>query len=361
MNERNSYVLTDRGLVPRDQLVGALDAAPPNPSRRAFLRRSAAAVVFLAASSPLARLAAAPAGSALWEAPGMPPEVTPVGRFYTVSKNLWDPTIDVRRWSLSIEGLVHRPLVLDYRRLTESGGALQQYVTLTCISNEVGGSLTGNALWRGVRLRDLLQSAGVKDGAVDLVMEAYDDYSDSIPIEKAMHPDTMLVWEMNGQPLTPAHGFPARLIVPGIYGMKSVKWVRRLEVVDYDYKGFWAQRGWSDVAHVKTWSRIDAPAAARLRRGEEIVVGGLAYAGDRGVHRVEVSFDQGLTWSPAQLKEGLGPYAWRLWAYRWTPPGPGRHTIMVRAVDGLGAVQPQEPAPPLPDGAQGYHVKVVRV
>ena len=369
----NGFVLTEGGIVRRRDLLrsaapaglqeenAAFPAAPPRPDRRLFLRRSAAALVYLSAVPLWDRLARGVlAQQSPWTAPGMPPEVTPVGSFYNISKNLWDPVVDVRRWSLSIEGLVHHPFVLDYRQLTTGGPTVQEYVTLTCISNEVGGPLTGNALWRGVRLRDLLQSAGVKEGAVDLVMEGHDDYTDSIPIEKAMHPDTLLVWEMNGEPLTPAHGFPARLIVPGIYGMKNVKWIRRLEVVDYDYKGYWAQRGWSDVAHVKTWSRIDAPRSAQVRRGEEVVVGGLAYAGDRGVERVEVSFDGGVTWNRAELKEPLGPYAWRLWAHRWTPPGPGRHVILVRATDGTGVTQSEVRVGTLPDGAEGYHTRVLR-
>jgi len=291
----------------------------------------------------------------------MTPEITPVGQFYTVSINLWDPRIDYRNWTLEISGLVERPLTIDYQQLTHHPHSVEAFVTLTCVSNEVGGSLAGNAKWRGVRLRDLLEEAGVKPGAVDLVMEAYDNYTDSIPIEKAMHPDTLLVYEMNGEPLRPQHGFPARLIVPGIYGMKNVKWIRRLRVVDYDFKGYWARRGWSDTAVIKTWSRIDVPTGAQLRAGEPLIIGGVAFAGDRGVSAVEVSVDGGQTWMPAELKEPLGPYAWRLWAVPWTPDAPGSAELVVRAIDGTGQVQTETVAPPLPDGASGWHRRRVSV
>lgn len=377
-SRENDFILTDDGVVRRRELLvqrglsetmetaeagWRSESGQKRLSRRSFLAKSGMALTYLAAFPLWDRLAgSAFAQDSVWSAPGMEPEITPVGSFYNISKNLFDPTVDVRGWSLTVEGLVERPITLDYERLTRGDGpTFQQYVALTCISNEVGGDLAGNAMWRGIRLRDLLQSAGVKDGAVDLVMEAHDDYTDSIPIGKAMHPDTMLVWEMNGAPLTHKHGYPVRLIVPGIYGMKSVKWLRRLEVVDYDYLGFWARRGWDDVAHIKTWSRLDAPRATRVARGAEVVVGGVAFAGVRGVDNVEVSFDGGATWSITELKEPLGPYAWRLWAKRWTPGGPGRHVVQVRATDGNGETQSDVRVPTLPDGAEGYHSRILRV
>ncbi|HEY8416654.1 MAG TPA: molybdopterin-dependent oxidoreductase [Limnochordales bacterium] len=340
-------------------------------SRRRFLGKGARLAVGVGATlgaAPLLGLAtgdlrrALAQGAPLWEQPGMPPEITPVGQFYTISINLFDPRLDARDWSLTVEGLVERPLTLDYQQLTQYPNTVEAYVTLTCVSNEVGGPLTGNAIWRGVRLRDILQEAGVKPGAVDLVMEAYDNYTDSIPIEKALHPDTLLVYEMNGEPLRPQHGYPARLIVPGIYGMKNVKWIRRLRVVDYDFKGYWARRGWSDTAVIKTWSRIDIPRSAQVRVGERVVIGGLAYAGDRGISGVEVSVDGGRTWRPVDaLKEPLGPYAWRLWAATWIPAESGTAELVVRAIDGRGEVQTAALAPPLPDGSSGWHRRRVSV
>ena len=392
------FILTENGLVPRKAVTGALlpqigekaageavrrevgELAPAGApgsgarlSRREFLARGGRALLSLSLLSAVLATAGCrgdaqgtgvdlPEETAvnLWDIPGLSPEVTPVRDFYTISKNLWDPTVDVRNWLLEVGGLVHRPYVIDYDQLTRSGPTVTEYVTLTCISNEVGGPLTGNARWRGVRMRDLLQAAGVMEGAVDVVMEAHDQYTDSIPIEKAMHPDTLVVWEMNGAPLTREHGFPARVIVPGIYGMKNVKWLRRITVVDHDYKGFWQQRGWSDAAPVKTWSRIDVPRAGRLRAGEQVVIAGLAYAGDRGVQAVEVSTDGGVTWRPAQVKEPLGPYAWRLWAVRWTPER-GSYRLAVRAIDGTGADQPERRTSVLPDGAEGHHTVSITV
>lgn len=360
------FIMTERGIVPREAaLRELLQAGRPSSrlSRREFLAKGGRALFSLAVLPTLVAAATRPGWAQaddLFSTPGLSLEVTPVHEFYTVSKNLFDPSVNVRNWLLEVGGLVHRPFVIDYDQLTRGGPTFTEYVTLTCISNEVGGRLAGNARWRGVRVRDLLQAAGVREGAVDLVMEAYDAYTDSIPIEKAMHPDTLLVWEMNGAPLTREHGFPARMIVPGIYGMKNVKWIRKLTVVDYDYKGFWQQRGWSDPAPVKTWSRIDAPRAGRLRASGEVVIAGLAYAGDRGVQAVEVSTDGGATWRPAAMKEPLGPYAWRLWAVRWTPER-GSHRLVVRATDGTGAVQPGQRTNVLPDGAEGHHTVVVNV
>lgn len=354
------YIQTENGLIVRERRTTD-NRKPIDARRRSFLVKGGLALALIALGPACTRLAGrSPAPStetidSLWDAPGLHPEVTPVGSFYSVSKNLWDPVIEARNWTLQIDGMVHRPFAMDYRTLTASGPVFQQYVTLTCVSNEVGGDLTGNALWRGIRLRDVLQSAGVRDGAVDLRLEGEDDYTDSIPIEKAMHPDTLLVWEMNGEPLTPKHGFPARLIVPGIYGMKNVKWIRRMEVVNYDYKGYWARRGWSDEAVVKTWSRIDAPPGPRLSSGVETILGGLAYGGGRGITRVEASVDGGRTWQEAKTKEPLGPWAWRLWAMRWTPDATGRPLLLVRATDGTGVTQSETPVDPLPDGAEGYH------
>lgn len=304
--------------------------------------------------------AQAAADGLFWDSPGMSPEITPTDRFYTVSKNLFDPAVDVKSWQLTVDGLVHRPFTVDYQTLTSGAGMIREYVTLTCISNEVGGDLAGNAQWGGVRLRDVLQQAGVQEGAVDLAMEAEDGYTDSIPMAKAMHEDTLLVWEMNGAPLTPSHGFPIRLVVPGIYGMKSVKWLKRLTVVNYDYLGYWARRGWSDEAPIKTWSRFDIPKRYVASRDTALVLGGVAFAGDRGIARVELSVNGG-PWQGVALKPALAKYAWRLWAVTWRPPARGSYRLQVRAVDNTGAVQDALRRPPLPDGATGYHGFTMRV
>ncbi|HKP85551.1 MAG TPA: molybdopterin-dependent oxidoreductase [Blastocatellia bacterium] len=282
-------------------------------------------------------------------------EITPTKDFYEVSKNAFDPQVDAQRWRLEIGGLTDNPISLTYEEI-KSLPSVEQYATLACISNEVGGDLIGNALWRGVRLKDLLQQAGLREGVVDIVLRAKDDYTDSIPLERAMNDATLLVYEMNGEPLTPTHGFPARLIVPGIYGMKNVKWITRIEAVDYDLKGYWQRRGWNDRAEYKTMSRVDAP--DKTVNGEAAIAG-IAFAGDRGVSKVEVTTDGGKTWEEATIKQPLSPYTWVLWSKQWIPAQPGKHKIVVRATDGRGVTQTSQYAPPAPDGSSGYHGKVV--
>jgi DMSO/TMAO reductase YedYZ molybdopterin-dependent catalytic subunit len=231
---------------------------------------------------------------------------------------------------------------------------------LICISNEVGGDLIGNAHWRGVPLRDLLERAGPLPGAYKVILTCADDYTDSIRFEKAMQPETLVAYEMNGAPLTPKHGYPARLLVPGIYGMKNVKWVRKIEVSPHDFRGFWQVRGWSDEAVIKTMSRIDTVATYTTVATEPLLLGGIAFSGDRGIQRVEYSVDGGQTWQEAQVKPPLGPYTWVLWLAEWTPPAPGQYTVKVRAVDKLGVVQTAFVTEPLPDGATGLHTVTVR-
>lgn len=282
-------------------------------------------------------------------------EVTPTKDFYLVSKNAFDPEVEASRWRLEIAGLVETPLSLTYDDI-KSLPSVDQYATLCCISNEVGGDLIGNALWRGVRLKDLLQKAGLKPGVVDLAMRASDDYTDSIPLERAMQDGTLLVYEMNGEPLMPAHGYPLRLLVPGIYGMKNVKWITRLEAIDYDLKGFWQRRGWDDRAEYKTMSRIDAPSAAVTNQAS---IAGIAFAGDRGISKIEISTDGGATWQQAEIKAPLSPFTWVLWNKPWAPPQAGKHRLVVRATDGRGNLQTPQIAPPAPSGSTGYDARII--
>jgi len=282
-------------------------------------------------------------------------EITPTKDFYLVSKNAFDPEVEATRWRLEIAGLVETPMTLAYNDI-KSLPSVEQYATLCCISNEVGGDLIGNALWRGVRLKDLLQKAGLKPGIVDIVLRASDDYTDSIPLDRAMQDGTLLVYEMNGEALTPAHGYPLRLLVPGIYGMKNVKWITRLEAIDYDLKGFWQRRGWDDRAEYKTMSRIDAPSAAVK---SEATIAGIAFAGDRGISKIEVSTDGGVTWEQAEIKAALSPFTWVLWNKRWTPQQTGKHRLIVRATDGRGNLQTPQYAPPAPSGSTGYDAKTI--
>jgi len=286
---------------------------------------------------------------------GLTPEVTSNRLHYTVDESIIDPGVDRGAWKLRVEGMVGRPVTLAYDQLLAMP-AIEQYVTLQCISNLVGGDLVGTAKWTGVPLRRVLERAGgVADEAVRVVFHAVGGYSDSLPLAKALEPTTMVAYGMNDRSLPRAHGFPARVIVPGIYGMKNVKWLERIEVVDYDYRGYWQRSdGWDNIAEIKTASRIDVPAELTSVKGSGVAAG-LAWAGDRGIRRVEVSLDGGVSWAPAILRRELAKAAWRQWRLPLQPGRSGRLKLKVRAVDGRGTTQTPTPAPPHPSGASGYH------
>ncbi len=288
-------------------------------------------------------------------------EITPTESFYHVSKNFFDPSPSADGWKLEIKGLVDKPYALTYKELTAMPAQVVT-VGMMCISNPIGGGLAGNAKWKGVRLADLLKKARPKSGVVDVMMQAVDGYTDSIPIQKAMDPDVMLVWEMGGAPLNSTHGFPARLLVPGIYGMKHVKWITSFELVDYDFKGYWQQpdQGWSDPAPVNIMSRIDYPTDGTLDLKAQ-TVSGVAFAGDRSISKVEASTDGGQSWNEAYVKPPLSHTAWVVWAYNWTPTQPGKYVLKVRATDGKGNLQTPKRADPYPNGATGYHAVTYRV
>lgn len=292
----------------------------------------------------------------------LPAEITPNDKFYVVSKNPpgFDPTLDAGRWALEVGGMIGRSIRLTYDQL-RAMPAVEQFQTLECISNEIGGDLISNARWKGVRLRDVLQRAGGPGAkAVKVAFRCADGYTESLPLVDALMPTTLLAYEMNGERLPPAHGFPVRLLVPGLFGMKNPKWITRIELVDYDFQGYWERIGWSDEAVVKTMSKFTT-----LRRtysaGQDAPLGGVAYAGDRGIKEVEVSTDDGKTWRKADVKPALGPFTWVLWAALWKPTGSGEYTLKVRAKDGAGIIQTATTAPTLPDGASGYHTVRVRV
>jgi DMSO/TMAO reductase YedYZ molybdopterin-dependent catalytic subunit len=289
---------------------------------------------------------------------GLSPRITPVGEHYTVSKNLFDPSVSADGWSLRIEGMVDQPLDLTLADL-ERLPSVTRPSTLMCVSNPVGGDLIGTSEWTGVRLADLLEMAGPQEGARELVLRAADNYSDSFPLDAALREGTIVAYLQNGEPLTSQHGFPARVLVPGIYGMKNVKWVQSIELVVDDYQGYWQTRGWSDEAVVKTMSRIDTDTAAALGDGR-VAVGGIAFAGLRGISAVEVSLDDGATWQAAELEPAPNGLSWRRWAAVLTTDRE-RFEVRVRATDGDGTVQTEERTRPLPDGADGHHRVQVRV
>src|SRR5687767_620735 len=284
--------------------------------------------------------------------PDLTPRLSPLNEHYTVDTALIDPRVDAARWKLEVGGAVESPFALSYEELLDLE-AVEQLHTLECISNEIGGDLIGTALWTGVPLRDLLDRARPRASAFDVVLTSVDGYTDSIRVAKAMEPKTIVAYLMNGYTLPEQHGYPARLLVPNIYGMKNVKWLTKIEVVTNDFQGYWMERGWSDLAVVNTHSRIDTPYRVRWDGGQ-VPLGGIANAGSRGVARVEISTDGGARWSDAELEEALGPLTWRRWRFLWTPPGTGKHVVLVRATDGEGQLQTATKRPPFPSGSTGF-------
>jgi len=300
-----------------------------------------------------------PADGRFPRVPGLAPEITPVADHYVVDIDLVKPVIEARDWRLRVGGLVQRPAKLSFAELQRRFEVVEQVSVLTCISNPVGGPLIGNTAWTGVRLRDVLKAAGLKRGAVDIVFRGADGYDVSIPVARAMQSTALLAIGQNGRPLTQDHGFPCRVRVPALYGMMNAKWVESIEVVGADHRGYWAQRGWSEVGEVRTQSRIDTP--ARAQAGEPTWIAGVAWAGEREISRVEVSVDAGRTWQPAELRAPRSAVAWTQWAYRWTPQRAGTVRVLCRATDGEGQRQDATERSPHPAGATGYHDTEIRV
>jgi len=286
-------------------------------------------------------------------------ERTPTSEFYVVTKNVIDPAVDEGSWRLSIEGLVATPATYDYPQLLARSDPsdpdhADEIVTLECVSNEVGGNLISNARWQGVRLAALLQSAGL-DPAADIwiVFTCADGYTAAIPRDRALNPNTIVAVLMNDAPLTTAHGFPARIIVPGLYGMFHAKWLTRIEAVKGEYRGFWQQKGWTNQGQIHTTAIIATPPDGMVVNGR-VHIGGVAFAGDRGISLVEVSTDGGLTWNAATRNPTPSNLTWVLWTYDWTPSRSGSFRIVARAVDGMGGPEDPNSAPPFPNGSSGY-------
>jgi DMSO/TMAO reductase YedYZ molybdopterin-dependent catalytic subunit len=293
----------------------------------------------------------APGDAAFAHIAGLTQEITPTDDFYVVDKDILNPVLSQSSWRLRVGGLVDTPLVLSYTDL-RSMQAIERYQTLECISNKVGGHLMSTALWTGIPLADILQMAGVRSGARTVVFRAAGGYSESHALDKAMDPTTLIAIGMNRHELPRVHGFPARLLTVGTYGMKNPKWLTDIEVIDGDYRGYWEVRGWSPDQDPKITTRIDVPTDGATV-GHSTVFAGVAFAGDAGISRVQVSTDDGRSWNDARLKTALSPYTWRLWMYEWQPPRAGSYRVLARAFDGSGRVQTSTPAPPFPSGAAG--------
>lgn len=324
-------------------------------SRRQFLVGGVAAVALAALTFyGLASLAARKGRLAFASVADMiAKEITPTSEFYVVTKNVIDPVVDASTWQLAIGGLVATPRSYTHPEILGLG-TVDELVTLECVSNEIGGNLISTAKWSGVRLGDLLSAAGVDPSADWVVFTCADDYTAAIPIAKALDPATLLAVRMNDDVLVPAHGAPARIIVPGLYGMFHAKWITRIEPVRGEYRGFWQLKGWTNGGEVHTTAIVATPPDNAVVDGT-VTIGGIAFAGDRGISRVEVSTDGGANWADASLR--LPPKSdktWVLWTFDWTPPRGGSFRISARAYDGMGVPQDPNPASPFPNGAAGH-------
>ncbi|MFD0148085.1 molybdopterin-dependent oxidoreductase [Streptomyces sp. NPDC055721] len=377
------YVLTGRLLAPRPGAATADRRGFLIVAASAGLAATGAAALGRAVGSPVEENATAsrealrlprpaspappvPAGAQL-RVPGISPFLTPNRDFYRVDTALVVPKVDAGRWSLRLHGSgVREERVLTLPELT-ARRVVERDITLACVSNEVGGPYVGNARWLGVPLADLLREAGVRPpsegGPADqLVARSVDGMTIGTPVEDVMDGrDALLAFGMNGEPLPFTHGFPVRMIVPGLYGYVSAcKWIASIELTTFDaYDAYWVPRGWAARAPVKTQSRIDTPRPFARPAAGTVMIAGVAWAQHRGIARVEVRIDEG-PWRDARLAAEDSSDTWRQWTYPWTAD-PGRYTLTVRATDGTGTTQPEQRTGTMPDGAQGWHSVVVTV
>jgi DMSO/TMAO reductase YedYZ molybdopterin-dependent catalytic subunit len=303
-------------------------------------------------------------------APLLGSEITPTYLFYRIDINPIVPNVDVNSWNLQIKGMVDNPLKLTYDEI-RSMPTIEEFVTLECVSNKIGGDLIGTALWKGVPLKNILEKAKIVPGVKYIVFRCSDGYDVGIPLDKGLMDKTILAYEMNLAPLTSKHGFPVRAIVPGLYGMMNPKWITEIELVDKVYEGYWQRNGWTNIAEYNTGSSIVIPGQAPIRNrfrnldenftnnsssaNKRVPIAGIAFGGDKGISKVEVSTDGGIAWKTAKIKEPLSRYTWILWTTGSVPEKVENYKIIVRATDKNGEVQSSELNNPFPDGATGYH------
>jgi DMSO/TMAO reductase YedYZ molybdopterin-dependent catalytic subunit len=310
---------------------------------------------------PPADRAALPAGASL-DVAGITPIVVPAADFYRIDTALIVPQVDVRGWTVKVDGMVDHPLSFTYDQL-QAMPQFEQYVTIACVSNEVGGNLVGNAKWTGVHFKDVLAMAGVQSGASQIVGRSVDGFTVGFPTSWALQADRepMIALRMDDQPLRAEHGFPARLIIPGLYGyVSATKWLSEIELTTLDaYDAYWVRLGWAKEGPILTQSRIDVPHDGATLAPGNVTIAGVAWAPDRGIERVEVSIDGGV-WQQATMSTPISDATWVQWQLPWNAAA-GDHLIEVRATDGTGAVQTSDQTPPAPDGARGHHTIQVSI
>ena len=290
---------------------------------------------------------------------------TPNDKFYTV--NYMDSPynlsrdVDQEQWQMVIKGALDNPMVLKWRDLLNRK-PFDQVSTLMCIDTLPGGSSISNAIWRGISLKELLMEAGADpETARDVIFRGTDAYHDSIPFEHAMRDEVMLAYLMNGEKLPKAHGFPVRLVVPGLYGIKNVKWLTEIEVYNGDYQGYWQRKGWTDDGTIHIFSRIDSPGHYQSAPRPNVNFRGIAFGGLHSISEVHLSFDQEKTWINAEIEPPQSTWSWVVWNYQLKNAPEGKKMVSVRAVDTTGKIQTSEITRPQPNGATGLHSIIVTI
>lgn len=382
----SSYMLLLRSLAPRDHARG--ETAPNEPvtpgdfDRRRFLvtagalgaavvvgggaarflgRNAQAAADRSALSIPLPASPAAPlSAAASLDVAGISPFYTPVEEFYRVDTTLLVPRMKLEDWRLDVGGMVDRPLTLTFQDLI-ARDLIERDITLNCVSNPVGGKYIGTTRWVGAPLLPLLEEVGIQSGATQIASRSVDGFTAGTPLGQATDGrDAMLAISMDGQPLPFEHGFPVRMIVPGLYGYESAtKWITSIELTDDSFQAYWVKRSWAKAVDVKTASRIDTPVNNAQTNAGPVDIAGVAWAQHRGIDEVQVQIDDG-PWTDAELGSIDSTDTWRQWRLGWSAT-PGSHVLRVRAIDGTGAVQADAEAPPFPSGATGYDAVSIQV
>jgi DMSO/TMAO reductase YedYZ molybdopterin-dependent catalytic subunit len=357
--------LAYRALLPKEPVVNAPAGAQ---GRRQLLARAGIAVLSVGAGAGTLGLVRSYLtndnlttydGTETFAHNGVTAPITPNSEHYVVTQNPIDPTVNLEVWQLEVTGLVSNPGTYTYEQL-KTLPSTSRAITLECIADGPGGHLISTAIWQGVTLRTLLEKhGGPLPGASYVTFYGVDGYVVSQPLDEVLAVDALLAWQMNGVALPYRHGFPLRVLIPGRYGEENPKWLTRVELTDHFVPGLYADQGWY-YGPLHTMNRIDRP-YGHLALGHTIEIGGIAFAGNRGIQKVEVSVDDGVTWQQATLDPALSQDSWVLWSWKWTPLLPGRYTLVARATDGTGEVQTSRKQGTVPNGATGYHTVVVRV
>ena len=288
--------------------------------------------------------------------------ISPITEFY-VQTYSGEPSPDANAWALKVEGLVNNPTTLRLNDIKALPSATQMR-TLECIGNPVGGNQIGNIVWKGALFTAFAEKIGAKSNASWVSIHGDDGYFTSLPLANMLNANTLMVYEMGGEPLPRGHGFPVRMLIPGVYGQKQPKWIVKIEFTDHEVVGTWEGQGWSHIATINPNAIIESPKENQKLSGQVFVVKGVAYAGESGVAKVEISTDRGKTFSPAQIQRGPTNLVWTMWAYPWLLPAAGKFTIVARVTDNNGVTQTKIGsvlADSFPDGAKDMHSVTVEV